>query len=130
MGYTFNWELKGLKKSNTNVLSDVIIGTQWKVTATDEDGNVGSFDGATPFEPSAVSVDSFEEYSSLTEAQVLSWVKNVVSGSSHTNYWKHIMERIDAQINEKKFNEIRVESTDFPWAPTSGSAPIAPLVEV
>jgi hypothetical protein len=57
MGYTYNWELTGLKKSNTDYLTDVIIGTQWKVTATDEEGNVGSFTGATPFKATDVDVD-------------------------------------------------------------------------
>ena len=67
MGYTEHWELKGLRKQNYGDLSGVIIGTNWKVTITDEDGFEGSFSGATPFKPSDVNVDNFTEYNELTE---------------------------------------------------------------
>ena len=59
MAYTYEWQLTGLRKSNTDDLSEVIIGTHWKVTATDEDGNQGSFDGATPFKVSELSTQEF-----------------------------------------------------------------------
>jgi hypothetical protein len=122
MAYTYEWQLTGLRKQNTDDLSDVIIGTHWKVTATDEDGNQGSFDGATPFKTSQVNTGSFTPYHELTETQVLEWVKHIVSGSdSSMNYWDHIMGRIEKQISANKYTEIRVDATAFPWSPTSGS---------
>ena len=122
MAYTYEWQLTGLRKSNTDDLSDVIIGTHWKVTATDADGNQGSFDGATPFKASEVNTGSFTPYQELTETQIIEWVKNVVSGSnSSMNYWDHIMGRIEKQISATKYVEVRVDATAFPWSPTSGS---------
>lgn len=123
MGYTEHWELKGLRKQNYGDLSGVIIGTNWKVTLTDEDGFEGSFTGATPFRPVDVDVDNFTEYTELTEEQVLSWVKSTVSGSNTaTNYWEHIHGRIQKEIDTKKYNVQVVTENDLPWSPTSGSS--------
>ena len=49
MGLIYTWQLKGLKKQQTNTLDNAIIGTQWKLTGANEDGISGSFNGATPF---------------------------------------------------------------------------------
>ena len=126
MAYIIEWTLEGLTKSNHENLNDVIIGTRWKVKATDEnDGSYGVFVGATPFKPSEVSVDSFTEYSQLTEETVLDWVKNVVSGSNMmTNYWDHIYERIELQINEQKNQKIEVGTSAFPWVMNAESGSI------
>jgi hypothetical protein len=127
MALTYTWELTGLKKENTDIVSDVIIGTQWKVTCTDEDGNTGAFNGATPFKASDVDINNFTQYSELTQNQVLGWIKEVVSGSNpSTNYWGHINGRIMDQINSTKYSRVDVSSTDFPWSSESGSANIAP----
>ena len=115
------WKLKGLRKQNTDNLSDVIIGTQWKVTLIDELGYSGSFDGATPFKASDVNPNGFTAFNELSEETVLGWIKNVVSGSAHTSYWQHITEQVDKTVIRDRYNEVRVEENDFPWAPTSGS---------
>jgi len=117
------WQLKGLRKQNTDNLSDVIIGTQWKVTLVDELGYSGSFDGATPFNISNVNSNAFTPYTELTEEQVLGWIKTHVSGSnSGTNYWEHITGQINKSINVNRYNETRIEEINFPWSPNSGSA--------
>jgi hypothetical protein len=121
MAYTYKWELTSLKKQNTDDLSNVICNTYWKVTATDEDGLEASFTGATPFKASEIDINNFTEYSQLTEETVLGWIKSVVSGSAPSNYWGHISERIDAEINRQKYNKIDVSTFDFPWSSTSGS---------
>ena len=127
MGLTYDWKLIGLKKQNTEILSDAIVGTQWKITATDEDGNVGTFTGATPFKLSEINTSSFTEYSQLTEAQVLGWVKNHVSGSGPTNYMEHIDKMIQKEIFANKFTKVDVDEANLPWSPTSGSV-VAPQV--
>ena len=90
MGLTYEWKLTGLKKQNSDIITEAVVGTQWKLIATDEDGNTGTFNGATPFNISQINTGSFTEYSNLTEEQVLSWIKNHVSGSASTNYMDHI----------------------------------------
>jgi len=122
MGFTYEWKLVGLKKQNSENINDAVIGTQWKLKATDEDGNEGTFTGATPFSISTINTSSFTPYSELTEAQVLGWVKNYVSGSNpSTNYMAHINGVIEKEINSKKWVKLEVSEADLPWSPISGS---------
>ncbi len=121
MGLTYEWKLTGLKKQNSPNLENAVVGTLWKVIGTDEDGNEGIFSGATPFSINQINTSSFTSYSELTETQVLGWVKNYVSGSSTTNYWAHVSEVIEKDINGKKWVKIEVAEVDLPWSPTSGS---------
>ena len=123
MGLTYEWKLTGLKKQNSEIVSDAVIGTNWKLIGTDEDGNQGTFTGATPFSISTINTGSFTEYSQLTEEQVLGWIKNHVSGSNvSTNYMEHINTQILKEINSNKYVKVEVSETDLPWSPTSGSS--------
>ena len=126
MGYTYEWKLTGLRKQNTSNLNDVVVGTQWKLTATDEDGNQGTFNGATPFEAQDLNGDGFIDYQDLTEELVIGWVKNHVSGSSPSNYMNHINQQIQKQIDYVKYSRLDVSEVDLPWSPTSGSATVTP----
>jgi hypothetical protein len=122
MGLTYAWKLVGLKKQNSENIDDAVVGTQWKIIATDEDGNEGTFTGATPFSISQINTGSFTPYNELTEAQVLGWIKNHVSGSNPaTNYWEHINGQILKEIDSKKWVKVEVAEVDLPWSPTSGS---------
>jgi hypothetical protein len=118
----YEWEITGLKKSNSDVLADVIIGTNWKVVGTDPIDEVsGTFNGATPFKISEINPDNFTSYSELTQEQVLGWIQHAVSGSAKTNYWSHIRERIVKEIESKRYTYLSVSTTDLPWSSTSGS---------
>lgn len=122
MGYTYEWSVTGIKKATSDDINDAIIGTRWKVICTDEDGNTGEFSGATPFDLNTISTGSFTAYQDLTEAQVLGWIKNIVSGSdSSTNYWSHIQGQMDKQIARTKLSHVEVGDMNLPWSPTSGS---------
>jgi hypothetical protein len=128
MALAYTWKLTGLVKSNPPSLnvSNVIIGTRWEVVGTDTDGNEGKFSGATPFNLSTVDPNNFTPYDQLTEEQVLGWIKSVVSGSASTNYWAHISEKIEEQIDKNSNQISEVSGGDLPWAPTSGSVTPAP----
>ena len=127
MALTYEWKLEGLKKQNSDDLDNVIIGTRCKVTGTDEDGVHGSFIGATPFKLDEVDTNNFTPYESLTEQQVLTWIKNTVSGSnSSTNYWDHINERITQEIYSKRYAITEVSENSLPWA--SGSNSVTPNI--
>ncbi len=122
MAINYTWTIKSLSKTTSNDLEDVIVGTRWECTGTDDaDGVSGTFVGATPFSLNSVDPENFVEYSSLTEEQVLGWIKSYVSGSTPTNYWPHISERIQKAINDKRGLIRNVDEIDLPWAPTSGS---------
>jgi hypothetical protein len=121
MAINYTWKITSLKKANSNDLSNVIIGTRWECTGTDEDGVTGTFVGATPFSVNSVTSENFIEYSSLTEDTVLGWIKNHVSGSGPTNYWSHISERIQKAIDASKGVVEDVNEIDLPWSLVSGS---------
>jgi subtilase family serine protease len=123
MGYTYEWKVTGVKKVNSENIDEAIIGTQWKVVCTDEDGATGEFIGATPFDLKTINTGSFTAYADLTEEQVLGWIKNVVSGSNPgTNYWHHIQGQMDKQIEKTKLSFTEVSDVSLPWSPTSGSS--------
>lgn len=115
MNYT--WKLESLRKTNTQSLNNVIVQTYWKKIGTDENGNEGSFAGATPFDISSVDQNNFISYEDLTEEIVLDWIKSVVVG----DYESHVNEQIQRQINEKVNPVIEVTNSsddgkeDFPW---------------
>lgn len=115
----YTWKIKSLIKQNTNDLDNVIVGTRWAVSGTNEDGITGEFQGATPLELNSVDTDNFTPFENLTETQVLGWIQSKVSGSAVTSYWDHISERINKQIDEKTNIRIDVNETELPW---SGSA--------
>lgn len=127
MGFTYEWKLTGLRKQNSSNVEEAIVGTTWKLTATDEDGNVGTFSGATPFNINTINTGSFVPYHELTEEIVLGWVKNHVSGSAPTNYMDHINRMIQKEIDANTWVKVDVNETDLPWSPTSGSR-VAPQV--
>lgn len=129
MALTYEWKLTGLKKQSSTDIENVIVGTQWKVVATDENGKTGEFVGATPFPLNSVDPENFTPYEDLTETQVLGWVKNYVSGSNKaTNYWDHISERIAKQLHEANHPITNLMDTQFPWV--SGSADNAPRIPI
>jgi hypothetical protein len=122
MGYTYEWKLTGIKKQNTDELSNVVVNTYWNLVGIDENGYSGSFTGATPLSLNAVDPNNFTDYQNLTEDQVIGWVKDIVSGSNRgLNYWDHIQGQIDKQINVNKYQRVMVMEADLPWSPTSGS---------
>lgn len=118
---TYEWKLTGIKKSTPANLpvDNVVVGTRWTVTGTDEDGNSGTFSGATPFDLATVDTDNFTAYADLTEEQVLGWVKNYVKVVNP--YWGHIVSQIEKQIERTKQVFEEVNENDLPWSPTSGS---------
>ena len=122
MALTYTWKLTGLKKQDTADFNDLVIGTRWTVTGTDEDAVDGTFQGATPLDIPDAGQEGYIPYAELTEEIVLGWIKEHVSGSNPaTNYWDHINGRIVKAIDEKKWTKVDVMEGDLPWSETSGS---------
>ena len=121
MAITYTWKVTGLTKTNADNLQDVVIGTRWTKTGTDENGNSGTFSGATPFTPAQIDPSHFVNFDNLTEAIVLSWIQPVVVGG----YEQHVNEQIQKQI-DAKVNPV-VDVNNMPWDPTPlpGSSPTA-----
>ena len=115
MALTYKWKLTGLQKQNTTDITNLVVGTRWQVTGTDENGNEGTFDGGTPFDAPDEGQEGFVPYEELTEELVLGWIKSYVN--SQSSYWEHINERIQKQIDETKWSKEDVTTENLPWAP-------------
>jgi len=112
MALTYEWKLTGLKKGNTESAQDVVIGTRWELTGTDEDGISGTFSGATPFKLENVEFHNFVPYQDLDQDTVIGWIQAEVVGG----YKDHVEQKILAQIEAVKSQVKDVQATDFPWA--------------
>ena len=93
-------------------LPSAVVQTYWKVEAADSAGSVGFFSGATPFTAVSVSLDDFQEFSTLTEEAVIGWVRSHVEADDF--YWNHIDECIQKVIDDN--NQV-VREVARPWAP-------------
>jgi hypothetical protein len=112
MNYT--WEITSIKRKDTSTLRNIIVQTYWKKTGTDENGNSGSFSGATPFDLSTVDPDNFVAYEDLTEEMVLGWIQSTVVGG----YEEHVNEKIAEEIDQK-VNPVTEVAEEFPWSSTT-----------
>jgi len=125
MNYT--WQLTSLKRKDTPDLQNIVVQTYWKKTGTNENGNEGSFSGATPFDLSSVDSTKFTSYEDLTEEAVLGWIQSVVVG----DYERHVNEKIAEQI-EAIVSPVVSVTGGFPWQPedevTEGSPGPAAVV--
>jgi len=119
MALTYTWAITSLAKTNEADLQNVIVQTTWTCTGTDEDGDSGTFNGATPFPLNTVNPDDFIPYEDLTEADVIGWVQAVVVGS----YKEHVDAQINKQIFLKKHPVDQVPNGDFPWDPPAPPPP-------
>ena len=126
MAITYTWEISSLKTKNETlgdgvVLPNAVCQTYWKKIGTDEDGNEGTFSGATPFSAENLTEENFQQFDVLTEEIVLGWIQAVVVDG----YEEHVNRQIQKQIDEKV---TPITDTAMPWAPeeTEGTPP-APL---
>jgi hypothetical protein len=115
MAVTYTWEVTSLKTKNETlgdgvVLPNAICQTYWKKIGTDEDGNEGTFSGATPFSAENLTEENFQQFDVLTEEIVLGWIQAVVVDG----YEEHVNGQIQKQIDEKV---TPITDTAMPWAP-------------
>lgn len=113
---TYTWEITSIKKMNDPSIevNDIIVQTYWKCTGIDNEGHVGIFNGATPFEPDKVDVGNFTTYENLTEEQIIGWVKAEIERQGDS-YWNHITSQIKKQINQSKQTINEVTTSELPW---------------
>jgi hypothetical protein len=112
----YTWKIKSLKKQDdpSAELNDIIVQTYWECTGTDAEGNSGTFNGATPFEPDQVDPANFTTYENLTEAQVIGWIQNIVNNDD--GYKTHIDTQIQKQIDAIVRPTEEVNADALPWA--------------
>ena len=120
MALTYTWKMRELKivdqtNSEGKVLKDAVVQTLWEKTGKDDDGNEGRFMGATPLTAANVSESDFKELNSLTEEQVLTWIKALVEPDAA--YVAHINEQISKDIENKKITQKAMPWGDPNFAP-------------
>ena len=108
MAITYTWKMKEIKivdqtNSEGKVLKDAVVQTLWQKIGKDDDGNEGIFMGATPLTAVNVPEADFKELSTLTEEQVLGWIKALVEPD--TAYVAHINEQILKDIERNKITQ-------------------------
>lgn len=113
---TFTWAVTGLKTKKEGSFENAVVQTHWKLKATDSDGHIGEFSGATPFTTAGMTGD-FTQFSELQEETVISWIQAEVAKS--TTYQDHIFESIFKQIDHKKTD---YKDVTMPWAPAEPEA--------
>ncbi len=113
----YTWKITGLKTKDIDSKPSAIVQTYWTKTGTDENGNEGTFTGATPFtvDPTDDS-GPFIPFDQLTEADVIDWIKTVVVGG----YEEHVNGKIAEQIEQKI---TPVVDAKLPWATEEETTP-------
>lgn len=124
MAMTYVYTVTSLKVQNEPNYPQTVVQTYWKLTGTDENGNVGTFSGATPFtyDPADAS-GPFVPFEDLTEADVVAWISGVVDGNA--SYQAHIYGVIDKQIG---LEISPIVEEPLPWDPNSTPTPPIPPV--
>jgi hypothetical protein len=116
---TYTWRVKGVKTVDAEGVENAVVQTYWEKIGTDENGNEGTFSGATPFAQSSINAENFIPFEELTEEIVLGWIQGVVVGS----YEDHVNAQIQKQIDLKV-----VKEPTLPWVTEEVVEPIAPEV--
>jgi hypothetical protein len=119
MAITYTWKVTSLKTKNVaDNMPNAVVQTYWQKIGTDENGNTGTFSGATPFtvDPTDES-GPFIPFDQLTEEDVLTWIKSIVVGS----YEEHVNGQIQKQIDEKV---TPITDAALPWAPPTETGPV------
>ena len=116
--FTYKYEVTGLKVKDEGSNTSAVVQTYWKITGTDEDGNEGTFSGATPFTSTTMPEgDTFLPFEELTEQIVIGWIQDVVE-VNNTGFQNHIDEQIQKQINQKI---TPIKEVTLPWAPAASA---------
>ena len=123
MAITYTWKMKEIKivdqtNSEGKVLKDAVVQTLWQKIGKDDEGNEGIFMGATPLTAVNVPEADFKELSTLTEEQVLGWIKAIVEPDAP--YVAHINEVIEEAIEKDK-----IKIAPLPWDPEAPAGPAA-----
>ena len=115
MAITYTWAVTGMKVTTVGGLQDYVVQTYWTKTGADENGNTGTFSGATPFSPNPSQSD-LVPFDQLTQAVVLSWIQPLVTGTYEEHVNGVIAEQIAAKIDP-------ITEPSLPWAPAPAPAP-------
>jgi hypothetical protein len=104
----YTWKITSLKVKDEGLHKNAVVQTYWQKTGIDEEGNEGTFSGATPFTSNEVPDGEFISFDELTEETVIGWIQSVVVDS----YEEHVNSKINEEI-QAKANP--VTEAKLPW---------------
>lgn len=118
MAITYTWKITGLKVKDVTNKPSAVVQTYWTKTGTDENGNEGTFVGATPFtvDPTDES-GPFIPFDQLTEDDIIAWIQTIVVDGYEEHVNSKIKEQIDLKINP-------VVEADLPWLVADTVTPV------
>ncbi len=121
----YTWKITGLKTKDINAKPSAVVQTYWTKTGTDEQGNQGTFTGATPFtvDPTDES-GPFIPFDQLTEADIIAWIQTVVVGDYEQHVNGKIAEQIEQKISPVTEAKLPWSTDDTPTGPASAPAPV------
>lgn len=110
MAITYKWEVMHFNLVDLEGKPDSIVEIFWRKTGTDEDGNVGAYNGETRFNPEIIKEANvaFSNFNKLKEKTVLKWVED----SINVNLMMLIDETIQNNLNRNKY---KIRISDVPW---------------
>ena len=104
----YTWKITEIKVKNEETHQNAVVQTYWQKIGTDAEGNIGIFEGATPFTSVDVPENEFVPVDQLTESIVLNWIQSKIDDT----YENHIHEMILKSIEDSKNPE---QTIDLPW---------------
>ena len=107
MAMTYTWKVTSVKVKDEGDNTDAVVQTYWTKTGTDDNGEQGTFSGATPFTSVDVPDGEFVAFADLTEEIILGWIQAVVVDE----YENHVNQQIQKQIDQRAIAE-----KDLPWS--------------
>lgn len=101
-----------MKGTQVGGVSNYIVSVEWRITGTDASGNIGFFDGVTPFPPPTDPNAVIVPYDQLGKDTVVGWIQAAIADPLHPGYQAMIDRVIGERIAEKLQKVV-----PMPWAP-------------
>jgi hypothetical protein len=114
----FTWKILNMEAiMSYNDLTDVVRTVYWQLEGHDDDNKYGRHWGIQQLDVDSIDSSTFTGYSSLTESQVLTWVKTALNtenpqGDGNPNFTTRLENEVQAEMDTE---EIGSRRTGVPW---------------
>lgn len=114
----FTWKILNMEAiMSYNDLTDVVRTVFWQLEGHDDDNKYGRHWGIQQLHIDDIDSSSYTPYNSLTEAQVITWVKAALNeenktGDGNPDYTTQLENEVQAEMNTEVIGSRR---TGFPW---------------
>lgn len=114
----YTWKINGLKTKDVTGKPSAVVQAYWQKIGTDENGNQGTFSGATPFTVDPMDTSGpFKPFNELTESDIIVWIQTVVVDEYEEHVNSTIAEKIEQSIRP-------VTDAKLPWVTEEETTPV------